>query len=483
MSGTFAAATLDSAAPADPRAVRPVAVAGLFYPDDADKLASMVRHLLVLARDEERSSVPKVLIVPHAGYVYSGQTAARAYARLRAGRGVIRRVVLIGPAHRVSLQGLALPDVQAFATPVGQVEVDVAAVRLLAGLPQVRLLAAAHAAEHALEVQLPFLLAVLGQFTLVPLVVGDASPEQVAEVLERVWGAGETLIVISSDLSHYHAYREAMQRDAHTVQAVLDGVGELDHEQACGATPINGMLRVARRLGMRIELVDQCNSGDTAGDRERVVGYASFAIYHRETAETVVPQWFPADGGVRLLALARAAIGQALGLGAAAALSREPANAPEEAWLEHEAAVFVTLTRNGALRGCIGTLQARRPLREDLAANAVAAALRDPRFPPLSVAELSQVRLEVSLLSDPVPISFASQADALRQLVPHVDGVILASASRRATFLPQVWAQLPEPAAFLAQLKTKAGLAPDFWASHGNEAVRLWRYRVSKFAE
>ena len=302
-------------------------------------------------------------------------------------------------------------------------------------------------------------------------------------MLERLWGGPETLIVISSDLSHYHAYREAMQRDARTVEAVLSGAGGLDHEQACGATPINGMLVVARRRGMRIELVDQCNSGDTAGDRQRVVGYASFALYSREIAETVVPQWFPADGGVRLLALARAGIGQALGVGAAPALPRETESATADAWLDREAAVFVTLTRDGALRGCIGTLQAHRPLRADLAANAVAAALRDPRFPPLDAAELPQVRLEVSLLGEPAPMSCVSEADALRQLVPHVDGVILSSGNRRATFLPQVWEQLPEPAVFLAQLKAKAGLAPGFWSTTGLDAVRLARYRVAKFSE
>ena len=463
--------------------VRPAAVAGLFYPDDGARLAVMVEQMLAQARDQQSGPVPKVLIVPHAGYVYSGQTAARAYARLAAGRGVIRRVVLLGPAHRVRLRGLALPEVRAFASPLGRVEVDASAVQALADLPQVHSLAAAHAAEHALEVQLPFLLAVLGQFTLVPLVVGDASPEEMAEVLERLWGGPETLIVISSDLSHYHAYREAMQSDARTVEAVLSGAGGLDHEQACGATPINGMLAVARRRGMRIELVDQCNSGDTAGDRQRVVGYASFAFYPRETAEIVVPQWFPADGGMRLLALARAAIGQALGVGAAPVLPREAESANEGAWLDRRAAVFVTLTRDGALRGCIGTLEAHRPLREDLAANAVAAALRDPRFPSVGAPELPLVRLEVSLLSDPVPMSCASEADALRQLVPHVDGVILASGNRRATFLPQVWEQLPEPAVFLAHLKAKAGLAPGFWSADGHDAVRLWRYSVSKFAE
>ena len=220
---------------------------------------------------------PKALIVPHAGYVYSGAIAAAAYARL-AGLDCIRRVVLLGPAHRVPVRGLAAPSVDAFATPLGEIEVDRAAVTRALDLPQVSESDRAHALEHSLEVQLPFLQLLLGSFRVVPLAVGDATAAEVAEVIELLWGGPETLIVISSDLSHYHTYRDAQSIDQASAQTVLALSPTLGYEQACGALPINGLLTVARRRALRPELLDLRNSGDTAGDKFRVVGYASFVF-------------------------------------------------------------------------------------------------------------------------------------------------------------------------------------------------------------
>ena len=452
-------------------AVRPAAVAGTFYPAEAAALTAQLGGLLNAAADQSAKRAPKAIIVPHAGYVYSGATAARAYARLWQMRGTIRRVVLLGPAHRVHVRGLALPEAAAFATPLGEVAIDLDAVRQLAALRQVVAAPPVHAAEHSLEVHLPFLIQTLGTFKLVPLVVGEATPAMVAEVLDLLWGGAETLIVISSDLSHYHAYREAMAVDTQTVAAILARGQRISHEQACGATPINGLMQLADQRGLSIELIDQCNSGDTAGDRQRVVGYASFALYEEKPAETIVPQWFPAGGGTVLTSLARAAIERALGLPAAYTM--------QAAWLERKAAVFVTLTTaDGALRGCIGSLEAHRALKDDIAENAVAAALRDPRFAPLRVNELDALRIEVSLLTPAEQMQFAGEADALAQLRPHQDGLIFAAAGRRSTFLPQVWEQMPAPREFLAQLKLKAGLTRDYWGAD----VKLWRYGVAKFS-
>jgi AmmeMemoRadiSam system protein B len=259
------------------RDVRPAAVAGLFYPGSPAALAGEVAMFLDAATGAG-AIVPKALVVPHAGYAYSGGVAARAYARLAAGRDAIRRVVLLGPTHRVAVRGLALPAAGAFATPLGVVEIDTDAVALLRGLPQVTVNAAAHAQEHSLEVQLPFLQRALAQFTLVPLAVGMASADDVAAVLDRVWGGPETLIVISTDLSHYHGYADAQRIDRSTAQRILALTPTLDHEEACGATPLNGLLLCARRRGLVPELLDLRNSGDTAGDRSRVVGYAAFAF-------------------------------------------------------------------------------------------------------------------------------------------------------------------------------------------------------------
>lgn len=257
--------------------IRPAAVAGTFYPDNADTLAGAVRGYLSAA--EPAGSIrPKALIVPHAGYVYSGPVAAGAFARLACAGDAIRRVVLLGPAHRVPVNGLALPAARAFATPFGPVEIDAEAAAAALALPQVSESDLAHGLEHSLEVQLPFLQSVLAEFKIVPFAVGAASPEQVAEVIDLLWGGAETLIVISSDLSHYRRYAAAQETDRATAADILALTAEIDHEQACGATPINGLLLCAGRRGMKAELLDLRNSGDTAGDRSRVVGYAAFAF-------------------------------------------------------------------------------------------------------------------------------------------------------------------------------------------------------------
>lgn len=262
--------------------VRQPAVAGAFYPGEAGPLASTVASLLAAARAEAPGGAvptpPKVLIVPHAGYVYSGLMAARAYAQLDGLRERVRRVLLLGPVHRVPVRGLALPGSAAFATPLGEVEVDTAAVAALKPLRQVVVHPAAHALEHSLEVQLPFLQSVLDDFKLLPLAVGDAEPYEVAEVLDALWGGPETLIVVSSDLSHYLPYAAARNLDGQTVERILALDGPLTHEQACGGTPINGLLLAARRRHLQPRLLGLCNSGDTAGDRQRVVGYAAFSF-------------------------------------------------------------------------------------------------------------------------------------------------------------------------------------------------------------
>ncbi|MBI5330229.1 MAG: AmmeMemoRadiSam system protein B [Betaproteobacteria bacterium] len=436
---------------------RSPAVAGAFYPADPAALRRAVHGFLATARPPVLPR-PKALMAPHAGYVYSGPVAASAYALLTPLRGVIRRVVLLGPVHRVWTPGLALPDADAFDTPLGRIPLDREAMDGLADLPQVRVHAEAHAQEHSLEVHLPFLQESLEAFTLIPLAVGGATPEAVAEVLDRLWGGDETLIVVSSDLSHFLDYAAAQQRDDATVRHILHQDAWLEGDQACGCHPLNGLLLTARRRGLQTHLLDLRNSGDTAGERARVVGYASIAFTE------------PGRGDL-LLRRARAAIAQALGRQA------DPSPCPE--WMRQPAACFVTLTLQGRLRGCIGSLQAHRALNADLEANARAAAFNDPRFPPLTAEELGQIRVEVSLLTAPEPMRFSNEADALAQLRPGVDGVILEHGWHRATFLPQVWEQLPDPVEFMAHLKQKAGLEADFWAPE----IRLSRYQVEKFRE
>jgi hypothetical protein len=266
--------------------VRQPVVAGAFYPGQGETLAGTVASLLSEARAQIAHSAvaPKALIVPHAGYIYSGVTAALAYAQLAPVRSLIRRVVLLGPVHRVPVRGLALAGTDAFATPLGEIEVDQEALIALSHLRQVVVSPAAHAQEHSLEVQLPFLQSVLDDFKLVPLAVGDATPAEVAQVIEALWGGPETLFVISSDLSHYLPYRTAQSFDQDTVEHILQLRPSLSHEQACGGTPINGLLLAARHHHLTPRLLGLCNSGDTAGDKQRVVGYAALAFAEEQHA-------------------------------------------------------------------------------------------------------------------------------------------------------------------------------------------------------
>ena len=257
--------------------VRRPAVAGTFYPDDPRELTHQLTRFL--SNVEAGGAAPKALIAPHAGYVYSGEVAAGAYARLAAAKDRIRRVVLIGPSHRVPFQGIAQSTAGYFETPLGRVQVDQAAAARIEGLPNVGYLDAAHALEHSLEVQLPFLQAVLDEFTLVPLVVGDAAPEDVARVLDALWGGEETLIVVSSDLSHYLDYDTARNLDSKTSNLIASLAStHLGVEQACGCRAINGLVLAARQRGMSAEVIDLRSSGDTAGPRDRVVGYGAYGF-------------------------------------------------------------------------------------------------------------------------------------------------------------------------------------------------------------
>lgn len=257
-------------------AVRPPAVAGMFYPADPRQLAGDVQKYLADASPQPQ--IPKALIVPHAGYIYSGAIAATAYAALRRVAANIRRVVLLGPTHRVAMRGLALPDAEAFDTPLGRVGLDIDAMRAIAHFPQIVTSSHAHALEHSLEVQLPFLQSVLGDFSLLPLAVGMATADEVAAALDALWGGDETLIVISSDLSHFLPYIAAQHADAKTVDDILHLKQPLSHEQACGGTAINGLVVAARNHHLQPHLLKLCNSGDTAGSRDSVVGYAAFAF-------------------------------------------------------------------------------------------------------------------------------------------------------------------------------------------------------------
>lgn len=260
--------------------IRQPAVAGSFYPDGEEPLSVMVTQLLTEAVANEPLQVcPKVLICPHAGYVYSGVIAAAAYSQLKPYRQQITRVVLLGPSHRVPLQGIAIPDASLFKTPLGDVVIDQEALIRIKSLDGVKVSPHAHAYEHSLEVQLPFLQHALEDFKIVPLVVGQVSPSTVSHVIESLWGNNETLFIVSTDLSHYHTYEHARAMDKHTSQKIEHFDTDISCDQACGCFPLNGMMKAARHHKMHISQLDLRNSGDTAGSKDQVVGYAAYALF------------------------------------------------------------------------------------------------------------------------------------------------------------------------------------------------------------
>lgn len=463
------------------REVREPAVAGAFYSAEPGRLEREVRGMLARAQTSSAQR-PKALIVPHAGFVYSGPVAASAYALLRDLTPPIERVVLLGPAHRVPVSGLAAPACGVFRTPLGDVTLDDETLRRAAALPQVSVDERAHALEHSLEVQLPFLQAVLPpDFQLAPFAVGEASPEEVAEVLELAWGGPETLILVSSDLSHYYDYATARRMDAETTRAIeaLEP-GAVGRESACGRVPIRGLLVAARRHGLRARTLDLRSSGDTAGSRDQVVGYGAYAFVEPAGATAETPEEEkgteedadPSDSSSAIRDLAVRATAHAVRSGSAKAVSL----AEQPRRLQEAGACFVTLRRDGELRGCVGELEVTRPLAVSIAENACRAALHDRRFRPVGVDELPELDVHVSVLGPLSPLEVHTRAELLDALHPGVDGVVLAEGGRRATFLPAVWESLPEPEEFVSALERKAGLPPGGWTPER----RVFTYQVEE---
>ena len=317
--------------------------------------------------------------------------------------------------------------------------------------------------------QLPFLQRVLDDFSIVPILVGDASYDEVAEILEAFWGGPETLILISTDLSHFHDYDAARRLDGETARRIeLMQPEKIDGECACGYMGLGGALKRARELDLRVTALDVRNSGDTSGTRDRVVGYGAFAMEYAESAR------LSDDDRARLLDAARAALafGVENGRSMTAALDADLSPA-----LRAMRASFVTLRIAGELRGCCGTIAAREPLLQDVAANAYKAGFEDPRFGPVTAADLAAVDIGISVLSTPRPIRFADEADLLRQIRPDRDGLILEDGDRRGVFLPSVWERFPNAAQFVDQLKRKAEVAPD----HRPDSLRVFRFTAESF--
>jgi hypothetical protein len=452
--------------------IREAAVAGLFYPADEASLPKAVERLLAGAPPHYVPRL-KALICPHAGYEFSGPTAATGYRTL-AGRD-IRTVIILAPSHYALFDGVSIPDAQAYQTPLGLARISDKAAKL-AGKPGFvteprcavqrppwwrqapkRAPEPGHDTpetwEHSAEVQVPFIQKVLRDTSILPLVFGQTDPEQVARALAEVLD-DQTVLVASSDLSHYHPYDTARRLDEACVNAICNlDVDLMKKQEACGEGPILTLLHLARLKGWKAQRLDYRNSGDTSGDKSRVVGYAAVAFH------APGPERYDAADRRQLLELSR----QTLRAVVTQSGASEPAPKELPPRLAEKRACFVTLTKRGSLRGCIGHILPQESLWQAVVDNTRNAALRDPRFPPVQPDELPDIHIEISVLTEPEPLKFDGPEDLLRKLQPYEDGVVLKIGERSATFLPQVWAQIPDRTDFLNQLAVKAGCPPSAW--------------------
>lgn len=446
-------------------AIHPAQVAGFFYPAEPSGLIALIGEMRKGAKPDG-GVAPKVVVAPHAGIVYSGSVAATAFAPWARRAEPPRRIVIVGPAHRVAFRGLAIHPAASWATPLGEAKVARELHVRLAEARAASLDARPFEGEHSLEMHLVMLQAMLAEpFEVLPILVGDASPGEVAAALRLVWGGPETVISISSDLSHFLDQKSARAIDDDTGRRIetLD-VAALEGRRACGYLPIGGALTIAAERDLRVSGLHLATSADAGADASRVVGYGAFAFEYAASARLD-----DADRA-RLLATAMASLAAAArGGGAKPALAIEGPLSPT---LTSTRGTFVTLTQNRALRGCIGSPTPRVSLIEDAAANAVQAGFGDLRFAPLRESELEGLELDVSILSHPRAIPADSEAELIAALEPDRDGLILGKGRQRALFLPSVWRQLPDEREFVRHLLRKAGLDSTIFP-HGIEAARF----------
>lgn len=451
--------------------VRPAAVAGSFYPGDPDELRQMVHGMLKAAGGVAVQQKIRGLVSPHAGYVYSGIVAAAGYKQLDPS---VRTVILLGPSHRVLIRAASIPEVSAYRTPLGEVRLAPLASRL-GKSPGFKSVPEAHLMEHSLEVQLPFLQVALNRFEIVPILVNSSDPEALAATLAPLIDEN-TLVVASSDLSHYYPYDRAVVLDDICNKAIAGGkLSGMSLCEACGKQAVLTLMRIAEIKGWQGVLIDYKNSGDTAGGKDRVVGYASIAFVDGKEARRPMNDTLSAQDRRSLLRLARSAIKARLVRGAEVERPQERSPA-----LGQKRGCFVTLHKHGQLRGCIGTIEPICPLQECVEGNAQSAAFNDPRFPGLKADELDDIDIEISVLSVPQAINFSNGAELKDCLRPNVDGVILSRGSQRSTFLPQVWGQIPDKERFLQQLCLKGRMPADAWK---DPKTRVETYQAEVFGE
>lgn len=435
--------------------IRPAAVAGKFYTSDKHELSSQIDYFIHNnLKDYECKT--RGIIVPHAGYIYSGQLACEGFQYLEN----VKNIFIIAPPHHVAIRNTALSSFDYWQTPLGEIEVNQEINEILVDKFGCEFEDDAFKFEHSAEVQVPFIQKFLPHAKIIPILAGH-NPEKVARIISYFWPDDDNAFVISSDLSHFHSANEARKIDKTTAQMIeTKDMEKFSSEQACGAVGVCALTEFTKDKKYSLIRVGLINSGDITGDNSSVVGYGSWILY--EGAKNKFIKKYFSDFVINTCKKS-----------ILAGLKEEiPVCEKTPAVLDEFGASFVTLEKNGDLRGCIGSIIAHRPLIEDLVKNAQNSAFSDPRFQPLRKDEFESLSINVSLLSEPEQMHFEDEKDLLLQIRPFIDGIIIKERGYQAVYLPSVWEQLPEKAMFLNSLKVKAGLSENYF-SQTFEAYRF----------
>lgn len=461
--------------------------AGKFYPDSEAELRQTIQELTQKAQKTPFHPPPnnklKAIIIPHAGYIYSGFTAAHVSIALK--NQSFSKVILMGPDHRIGFENCAISDVDAYQTPLGRIPLHPDAQKLRNISFMFTSNPASDSQEHSLEVILPFLQYYLTSFKLVPIVVGHPrNIDQLASSIESIMDSN-TLLVISSDLSHFLPYKEAVHTDTGTIQMILNkefGKLSKSRRRACGIIPIATLLSLAIKNNWQPKLIHYSNSGDTAGDKSKVVGYAAIAFYTDQASSTAKGHLLTMsqDQGKALVRLARHTLMKKFDMKIKPSDAESLKSSLDSEVFRAERGIFVTLTIDNNLRGCIGNITPQGSIAESVQRNAMNAAFHDPRFSPMTKKEFKKAHIEVSILTEPKLLTYKNSADLIAKLRPNIDGVIIRKDMTSATFLPQVWDQLPTAEIFLSHLCRKAGLSPNTWEK---STLNVYTYQVQYFEE
>lgn len=467
--------------PKEDNTSREPAVAGLFYSADRQQLDKDVEHYLKNS-ELEKTDKPKILIVPHAGYKYSGVIAAKAYSSLKQHSDKIKKVIIVGPSHYESLYGAALPSYDSFKTPLGKVSIDKVLSKQLANKnPFITVSDKAHKKEHSIEVQLPFLQRVLKNFTIVPIAYGNIEPERLAEALKPYLNRKDTVIVFSADLSHYYSYDHAKQLDEHTANLISNNDADIYQEYSCGSIGINAALILSKENNLYPETLDLKNSGDITGDKSQVVGYGAWSFTENKNNKLVGLEK-ELNNLQSFIGVYKNELREIVQISLEEAVENKqfkPSRSDYSNRLFDKGASFVTLIKNGKLRGCVGTIIPQEAIALDVANSTYRAAIQDKRFDKLSKEELKNLDYYISLLTNLERVRFLSEEDLLSKIEEGKDGLVIVDGNRQGLFLPSVWKEIPDKKDFLQNLKIKAGLSPTYW-SNKIIVYRFWTVEISK---